>query len=84
MVDIEKGHAIQARDRASCEAWALGLNALAILFLPFSTFREPLGLVRFATGLVLGVILLCGREGTPRPLRLGYFWVAMLAILLNR
>jgi len=76
------GHIRLRLDNA--EAWALGLNALAILFLPFSTFREPLGLVRFATGLVLGVILLCGREGTPRPLRLGYFWVAMLAILLNR
>jgi len=25
LVDIEKGHAVQARDRASCEAWALGL-----------------------------------------------------------
>lgn len=25
LVDIEKGHAIQARDRASCEAWSLGL-----------------------------------------------------------
>ena len=25
LVDIEKGHAVQARDRASCEAWALAL-----------------------------------------------------------
>lgn len=66
------------------EAWALGLNALAIVLLPFSTFREPLGLVRFATGLVLGVILLCGRERALRPLRLAFFWVAMLVILLNR
>jgi len=53
------GHIRLRPDHA--EAWALGLNALAILFLPFSTFREPLG-----------------------PLRLGYFWVAMLVILLNR
>ena len=27
LVDIEKGHALQARDRAGCEAWALGLAA---------------------------------------------------------
>jgi hypothetical protein len=25
LVDMEKGHALQARDRACCEAWALGL-----------------------------------------------------------
>jgi len=27
LVDIEKGHVIQARDRANCEAWSLGLAA---------------------------------------------------------
>ncbi len=34
-----------------------GLNAAIILFLPFSTFREPGGLLRFSCGLVLSMLL---------------------------
>ena len=37
------------------------LNALVIVFLPFSTFREPGGLLRFSCGLVLALILFVSR-----------------------
>lgn len=41
----------------SYELFALGLNAAIFLFLPFSTYREPGGLLRFASGLILALIL---------------------------
>lgn len=38
-------------------SFGFGLNAIVILFLPFSTFREPGGLLRFACGLALSLLL---------------------------
>lgn len=66
------------------ENWALLINGLLIVFLPFSTFREPLGLVRVATGLVLAVVLYTIKEGLRKPLNYGLFWISLLVILLNR
>ncbi len=45
------------------------MNALVILLLPFSTFREPGGLLRFACGLVLALLLFAGRYRYQRALR---------------
>jgi hypothetical protein len=66
----------------SAEAWSLLGNGIAIMVLPFSTFREPLGLLRFASGLVLAVILFSASQHLMRPLRYSLFWSALLAILL--
>jgi hypothetical protein len=66
------------------ESWALILSGIAVLFLPFSTFREPLGLARFASGLVLSIVLAAAAHGLRRPLRYGMAWIALLAILINR
>jgi hypothetical protein len=70
---------------------ALLFSSAAIMALPFSTFREPLGLVRAAAGLVLAVLLFASDryQASPgrrwlRPLRWSLFWVPFLAILLNR
>jgi hypothetical protein len=41
------------RRRTSAEGWLLLCNALMIAFAPFSTFREPLGILRLACGLIL-------------------------------
>ncbi len=41
------------RRRTSAEGCLLFLNALMVAFAPFSTFREPLGIVRLACGLIL-------------------------------
>ena len=74
--------------------FGLLLSSLAIMALPFSTFREPLGLVRAADGLVLAVVFFASgqyaaaqagaRRGWLRPVRLALFWIPLLAILLNR
>lgn len=72
------------RRTADAESWALLAHSMALLFLPFSTWREPLGLLRFAGGLVLAVILHSSSAGLRRPLNYSLFWIALLAVLLNR
>ncbi len=62
--------------------WALLGNALLIVFLPHSTFREPFGLVRIATGLVLCVLLYAAWRDLRRPLVYGWFWVSYLVMLI--
>jgi hypothetical protein len=74
--------------------FGLLFSSAAIMALPFSTFREPLGLVRAADGLVLAVMLYASgqyaaaqagnRKHWLRPVRLALFWIPLLAILLNR
>jgi hypothetical protein len=70
------------RGLRSAETWSLLGNGIAIMVLPFSTFREPLGLLRFASGLVLAVVLFSASQHLMRPLRYSLFWSALLAILL--
>ena len=66
------------------ETWSLLANSLAIMVLPFSTFREPLGVVRFASGLVLAVVLFSAVEDLARPLRYSLFWSGLLVILVSQ
>jgi hypothetical protein len=60
---------------------ALGANAALIAVLPFSTFREPLGIVRLSTGLVLSTILFGADTGSRRVLNYSLLWVAALALI---
>lgn len=62
---------------------ALLLNCLAIVFLPFSTFRETGGLLRFACGLVLAVLLFAGRLGLRRALNYSWLWLVLNVFLLK-
>jgi hypothetical protein len=62
---------------------ALGANAALIAVLPFSTFREPLALVRLATGLVLCTLLFGAQFRSPRVLNYSLFWIAALALVVR-
>ncbi len=62
---------------------ALLLNAIAIMLLPFSTFRETGGVLRFACGLVLAVILYAGRFGVRRVLNYSWFWLCLNVFLFK-
>jgi hypothetical protein len=62
--------------------WALLLNSILIAFLPFSTFREPLGLLRVATGMVTSLIFFSTKYRLRRPLNYAMFWIGFLVILL--
>jgi hypothetical protein len=64
-------------------ALALFTNSMALLFIPFSTFREPLGIVRVATGLVVAVVLFSVQYQCRKTLNYAMFWIAMLVLLLN-
>jgi len=61
---------------------SLLLHSLLIIFLPFSTFREPLGLVRIATGLVLSILIVASERNYTRTLNYSLCWIAMLAMLI--
>ena len=71
-------------DRQDAYAWSSVLNAGVIVLLPFSTFREPLGLVRIFSGVVLGFVLLNAKLGNRKVLNYAFFWIAMLALLVNQ
>ena len=63
--------------------WALGVNAIIIPFTPFSTFREPVAMFRFCTGLVLATLLFGGLTKSHRALNYSWFWLAMLVFLVR-
>lgn len=70
-------------DSTRADAYFLAANTAVILFLPYSTFREPLGLIRFADGLVLAFLYFAAHRGGPRVFRYALFWIGMLALLIN-
>lgn len=57
--------------RGEVEHFTIGviLNVAVLFFLPFSTFREPGGLLRFAAGLVLALVLFAARFRYRKALR---------------
>ncbi len=78
--------------KSACEVWrkqvnpeniSLFVNSLLILFLPFSTIREPLGLLRFTSGFVLAVLLFSARNKLHKPLNYTLAWIVLIAVLVN-
>jgi len=63
--------------------WALGANAALLVVAPFSTFREPLGIIRLATGLVLATVLFGAHVRSRRVLNYSLFWLAALAFAIR-
>jgi hypothetical protein len=72
-----------AEKHLGINSWSLLFNALLIVALPFSTFREPLGLVRIATGLVLAITCFAAEFGISRVLNYSMFLIAFLFLLVN-
>lgn len=67
------------KDRAnrSSYVYLLLANAIILPFLPFSTYREPLGLFRFLVGLVICVLLYAAWSKARRALRYSTLWVLL-------
>jgi hypothetical protein len=63
---------------------AMFFNTLFITFLPFSTFREPLGLLRVATGLITVFLFYATYNKQRRQLNYGMFWIFLLVILIQQ
>ncbi len=59
----------------------LTAHALVMLFVPFSTYREPLGILRFIVGLQIAVILYAAERRKLRVLRNATIWMVALLFL---
>jgi hypothetical protein len=69
------------RRRANPEGWLLLFNALMIAFAPFSTFREPLGILRLACGLIFCMGLYAAAREIRWWNKVGLIGLAYLAFL---
>jgi hypothetical protein len=49
-------------------------NAIILPFVPFSTYREPIGILRFIVGLQIALILYAAEHHQRRALRYTYLW----------
>lgn len=58
-------------------------NAALMLFVPFSTYREPLGILRFIVGLQIAVILYAAQRRQQRVLRYSTLWVITSLIIIS-
>ena len=70
------------QDRQGLYTFLLLANAAVIPFVPFSTYREPLGMLRFIVGLVIGVVLYGAWRGQARVLRYSTLWIVSLLFAL--
>ncbi len=64
-------------------AWALTINASFLPFTPFSTFREPGGILRLVTGLILAVVLYGGQTRSKKMLNYALVWLGGLAFIFK-
>ncbi|MDH3942926.1 MAG: hypothetical protein OEV06_02375 [Anaerolineae bacterium] len=63
--------------------WILIVNVAVIPFLPFSTYREPGGMLRFMSGMALALLLFAGKYKYYRALNYSPFWLALNFILFR-
>ncbi len=61
----------------------LFVQAAALPFLPFSTWREPLAMARLAVGLVAATLLYGAQRRSRRVLNYSLLWLVTLALLVN-
>lgn len=69
--------------RIDAYACLLLTSAAVMLFVPFSTYREFLGLLRFIPGLVLTVVLYSARHRARRPLVYSTLWIVLLLFVVS-
>ena len=62
---------------------ALFANAAVLLFLPYSSWRELLAMLRLSAGLVAAVLLYAGLRRDHRILNYSWGWLAALAFLIK-
>jgi hypothetical protein len=58
-------------------------NAVVVLFTPQSTFREPLGMARFAVGLVASTLVYAAARRSSRGLNYALLWITTLALAVR-
>jgi hypothetical protein len=58
-------------------------NAAVMPFVPFSTYREFLGLLRFISGLALMIVLYAAHHNHRRPLVYSTLWITLLLFVVS-
>jgi hypothetical protein len=71
------------RRQIDLPALLLFVHAGVVLFTPQSTFREPLGMARFAVGLVASTLIYAAARRSRRGLNYALLWIFTLALALN-
>ncbi|MBN2469259.1 MAG: hypothetical protein JXN59_00945 [Anaerolineae bacterium] len=71
------------KKRQTCLTYLLLLNAAVMPFVPFSTYREPLGILRFIVGLVICVVVYAAAKHNRRALRYSTLWLVLLAFIIS-
>jgi hypothetical protein len=61
----------------------LSLDAIVVLFIPQSTFREPLAMARFIVGLIAAAVMYAAARRSARGLRYAQLWIFTLGLALN-
>lgn len=74
---------IAQKNRLNFSTAAYGLHGILFLFLPFSTYREPGGLLRMANGLILGLILYVSENDRPKFIKYLPLTLVLNAFLLE-
>ena len=69
LVGVYMGFKSAIEGKINIGSAAYWIQGLTFLFLPFSTYREPGGLLRFANGLVLALLLYISHNRPPRLIR---------------
>ena len=64
-------------------SWMLLANAAIMPFVPFSTYREPLGILRFIVGLQIAVILYAAERHNKRALRNSTIWIVTTLMIFS-
>ncbi len=62
---------------------ALFLNAIILVFIPFSTYREPNGTLRLLGGLILSLLLFAAKYNHKRALNYSYLYLVLNVFLLR-
>lgn len=71
------------RINGSAYTYLLLANAAIMLFVPFSTYREPIGILRFIVGLQLAVILYAASRHNMRVLRYTTLWIVTVLFMIS-
>ncbi|GAB4508904.1 MAG: hypothetical protein OHK0046_02760 [Anaerolineae bacterium] len=70
-------------ERLSAYVLLMAVNAAIMLFVPFSTYREPLGILRFIVGLQIAVILYAAEKPSRRALLNSTIWAITIFFLIG-
>jgi hypothetical protein len=71
------------RNRLDIYSLLLLAHAAIMLFVPFSTYREPLGILRFIVGLQIALILYAAQRHQTRALRLSTVWIVTTLFIFS-